>query len=311
MGVNAFLEVGRIDRFEVGSMELNTIISRLARLPKWLLLAGCLLLAFSLGVLDYITGDFSLMMFYLLPIYLASWFIGRGPGLAISLLCGAELFTTNVLHSPGGFSQLGLRAWNSLMEVFFLGFSSYLLSALKSELTLHKKLAFTDPLTGLLNRRSFYELADYELRRTSRYERKLTMVFIDLDNFKAINDTFGHDRGDRVLKTVAVTIREALRSSDVVARFGGDEFAVLLPETGEEAPQALAKLHSRLTKALAHLEGQVTTSIGAVTFRFSPASVEEMINLADRLMYEVKHGGKNQVKHVVRGEDSSSLSRAS
>jgi diguanylate cyclase (GGDEF)-like protein len=279
-------------------MYIDRILARVERQPRWLLLSECLLLTVSEGVLDYVTGDFSLLIFYLIPIFLSAWFLGRTPGLAIALLCGMELFITNLLHSPKGISLVSIRAWNSLMEALFLLLSAYMLLKIKNELEVHKNLALTDSLTGVLNRRSFYELAEYEVKKSRRYGRLLTMVYIDLDDFKTVNDSFGHARGDLLLRSVATTIREELRGSDIVARVGGDEFAVLLAETGEESSEVLKKLRSRLNTVMAHHGGAVTASIGAVTFRFPPASVDEMVHLADKLMYRIKHSGKDRVGHV-------------
>jgi len=166
-------------------------------------------------------------------------------------------------------------------------------------------VARTDFLTGVPNWRAFAERATTELNRARRYGRPLTFAYVDLDDFKAVNDRYGHAAGDTLLSDVARTIGHVLRRTDVIARLGGDEFAVLLPETGPEpAWIVLRKLHNAVRIALAEAGWPVTASIGAVTCVVPPADVDELVRLADQLMYDVKRIGKNQVHHVVIEADS-------
>jgi diguanylate cyclase (GGDEF)-like protein len=158
------------------------------------------------------------------------------------------------------------------------------------------ELARLDPLTRLANRRAFFELLEAERSRTIRYGRPLTLVYLDLDAFKQVNDSMGHAVGDELLKTVANTLRTSLRASDTVARVGGDEFSLLLPESGlGTAEVVLRKLQSRLLTAMHEQHWPVTFSMGAVTFLRLPESCDEMLHAADQLMYEVKTHGKNGI----------------
>lgn len=118
---------------------MSSLTAAIGKQPVWLKLTCCLAIAVSVGVMDYITGDFSLILFYVIPVALAIWFIGRKAGLFLSLLCGAELLMTCLLQTPPGVPLLGLRSWNALMEALFLLFTGYLLHALKSELDLVSK----------------------------------------------------------------------------------------------------------------------------------------------------------------------------
>ena len=112
------------------------------------------------------------------------------------------------------------------------------------------ELARTDFLTGASNARAFYDQAQMEMSRLQRSGQPLSIAYIDLDNFKKVNDTRGHNEGDRVLKTVVETLKQTLRGGDFIARLGGDEFAVLLPSTNDEQSRALMKrLHAILLKA--------------------------------------------------------------
>jgi len=165
-----------------------------------------------------------------------------------------------------------------------------------------KELARTDVLTGLANRRAFYEALQAERARAARYRRPITLACVDLDNFKKVNDTLGHAVGDELLARVADVLRKTLRLSDTVGRLGGDEFALLLPETDAPSAEALLeKLRSILRRSMEAKNWPVTFSIGAATFLETPPSMEHMIRTADELMYAVKKSGKNRISVVLIG----------
>ena len=125
------------------------------------------------------------------------------------------------------------------------------------------------------------------------------MAYIDLDNFKAINDRLGHTVGDTLLITVTKTIASNIRSSDILSRFGGDEYVILLPETPTDAAAAfLEKIHFQLNQAMTANNWPVSFSIGAATYPKAPPRLDEVIKKADMLMYEVKHSGKNRLLHI-------------
>ena len=171
-------------------------------------------------------------------------------------------------------------------------------SLIKSKLAQEEALADTDYLTGLKNSRSFYEHVEKEAVRSRRYGRPFTMAYLDLDNFKFINDTMGHDTGDEVLRSVAAIIKDNLRQSDVSSRLGGDEFAVLFPETNYNAAEAIIKnLVPLLSGSMTSNSWPVSFSIGAVSFVTTMSTVREMIKTVDDVMYEVKKSGKNNIIH--------------
>ncbi len=154
-------------------------------------------------------------------------------------------------------------------------------------------------IAGQINARGFAEVVGGEVARLQRYRHPFSLAYLDLDDFKTINDRLGHRAGDVVLRTVAVTLRRSLRPSDVVARLGGDEFAILLPETDAAAAQAvLERVRTTLVLVGQEQDGPVTASIGLLTCR-RPAAVEEVLERADRLMYAGKRQGKNQVQQEV------------
>jgi diguanylate cyclase (GGDEF)-like protein len=171
------------------------------------------------------------------------------------------------------------------------------LDAFKRRLLHEQQAARTDPLTSLSNRRAFVEAAWLELERGRRHSRPLSLLYIDCDDFKLVNDRLGHVAGDAVLSAVGATLRQAVRGLDTVARLGGDEFGVLLPEVDRAGAVALAdRLRVQLREALAGRGDAVTFSIGVATFLRPPASVDEMILRADELMYQAKRSGKDRWK---------------
>jgi diguanylate cyclase (GGDEF)-like protein len=175
-----------------------------------------------------------------------------------------------------------------------------LLAALRRVLVEERELAHTDYLTGAANQRSFYELAEQEISRSVRYRHPFAMAYVDLDNFKIVNDRFGHLPGDLVLRAVTDRMKSCLRKTDVVGRLGGDEFTVLFPETGSEAARAAVnKLKLQLLAEMQQGNWPVTFSIGVVTFITVPPSVDEMIRVADELMYTVKKEHKNAVAYGI------------
>jgi diguanylate cyclase (GGDEF)-like protein len=163
-------------------------------------------------------------------------------------------------------------------------------------------LARTDPLTGLYNRLGFGELAARELSRARRMSSATTLMSLDLDGFKQVNDQAGHAAGDDVLRSVGRAIRGAIRDIDVAARLGGDEFAVLLPDNRAQPPErAVERVRAAITDALARERWPVTLSIGAVTVQQREIGIDEMIHISDKLMYAVKNNGKSAMKHELLG----------
>jgi len=159
-----------------------------------------------------------------------------------------------------------------------------------------RQLATTDSLTGAVNRRHFMELAAKEINRSRRYQRPLSVMLIDLDNFKRINDTAGHSAGDQVLMRLARILRRELRKSDVFGRLGGDEFAVLAPELDEDAAARMAdRLRAAMEFQLPDSGLAVTISVGVAGYDVGEDSVEPALQRADQALYKSKHGGRNRV----------------
>ncbi len=172
--------------------------------------------------------------------------------------------------------------------------------ALKKALEYEKELARVDPLTGVANQRSFYEHARREIDRARRYKHAFTLGYFDLDDFKVINDQFGHQAGDEILCAVVKDVTGRLRKTDLFARLGGDEFAFLLVETGPELAQTIiSKFLKDIALPVQGNNSRVTLSIGVLTCIDSSPPLEEILKIVDELMYSVKHEGKAGIKYSV------------
>jgi diguanylate cyclase (GGDEF)-like protein len=162
-----------------------------------------------------------------------------------------------------------------------------------------KVLAAIDPLTGLYNRRQFEAIAGSEWARFQRYLRPLSILIIDIDHFKSINDRFGHAAGDNVLTGVATICDSARRQSDTVARIGGEEFALLMPETTETAARIVAeRLCKQVREYLLPMgdeEVMLTVSIGIASASLSMSGIATLMKRADDALYEAKHSGRDRV----------------
>jgi diguanylate cyclase (GGDEF)-like protein len=191
-----------------------------------------------------------------------------------------------------------IPVWNTIIRLGFFVIITLLLSALRRATERERDLARRDNLTGAVNSRFFYDLAQMEIDRFQRYEHPFTLAYIDLDNFKAVNDRFGHPAGDQVLRIVVSSARKYLRKTDVFARLGGDEFVLLMPETDEESARvALSKIQDGLMEEMRLGDWPITFSIGVLTCRVAPHTTEELVRMSDELMYSVKRDSKNGIKY--------------
>ena len=241
----------------------------------------------------------SFAIFYLVPVSFAAWFVGRYADIVVSLISGAVLEVSNDLAGLT-FSSPLFYAWNTTARIVVFSLTAILLCKLHAVLEHERKLSRIDPLTELMNRRAFQEEFARELRRAQRYDFPLTLAFIDLDDFKATNDQFGHSAGDDLLCTIGGTIDRVIRETDIAARFGGDEFAILFTNTNSVgAKKALTKIHTHLQQAMEQLGWAVTLSIGAVACPpLCSATVEELFREADEIMYSVKKTGKDAMQVI-------------
>jgi diguanylate cyclase (GGDEF)-like protein len=200
-------------------------------------------------------------------------------------------------------SESLLRAVRVLLEPAAVALDNSLL------LKRAEALSVTDDLTSLYNSRYMNQVLRRETKRASRSGRPLSLLFIDLDGFKAVNDTHGHLFGSRALVEAAAVIRSSARETDVVARFGGDEFALILPDTGGEGAFAVGeRIRDRIAAHIFlsedRLDIHLTASVGVATLPDVAASADELMHAADKAMYQVKDSGKNGIQAAVDPADT-------
>jgi len=269
-------------------------------LPKWVLITFSLVMVFLIGVADYLNGiEINLAILYLLPILFLALYVGRTIAILVSLLSAVEWFLADFLYGHV-YSNPWIPYWNALVWFSFFIIFVLIITALKKAMHEERRLSRHDFLTGVFNRRAFFEILQNELQRSIRYNHPLTVAYLDCDNFKQINDIHGHKTGDLLLKFLAETISNNLRNVDILARLGGDEFIILLPESNfNSANIVLKKIQKVTTEMFKRNRWPVTLSIGACTFTEPPLSVENTIQHVDKLMYEAKKAGKNRINHVI------------
>lgn len=280
---------------------LRTLDNLLVRTPRGTIVAGAVVLILAIGLIDYAVGPelVSIHPLYFVPIAIVAWYVGVRAATLLSLAAaGVWLIADSIAGNTS--SHAVMPFLNTLVSLGAFILIGALLAMIHRHLAREEELSATDPLTGLANSRAFYEEVERELNRSGRYQRPFSVCAIDLDNFKAINDTHGHLVGDQVLKYVAQTLRTYTRSSDTVARLGGDEFVILFPETNAAAArEILETVRNRLVETMSQHGWQVTFSLGGVTFEAPAPSVQSVIKAADDLMYEVKRDEKDAWMHEV------------
>jgi diguanylate cyclase (GGDEF)-like protein len=264
------------------------------RKPFWVILAVAFVIV--LGIMDFLTSyEITFSLFYLIPIFMVAWYTDGRMGLVLSSASAISWFIAD-FTSGLVYSDPSIYVWNAILRLGFYTAFSWLSSTLKKSYKINQELARTDFVTGAVSIRYFYELAKIEINRSQRYRHPFSLVYIDLDNFKIINDRLGHSTGDRLLRAVTDSIHRQVRLTDTLARLGGDEFALLLPETdGEEAKMVIAKIHASLVNEMLQNSWMVTFSVGVVTYKKAPKTVDDMIKMADSAMYSIKNTSKNGV----------------
>lgn len=266
--------------------------------------ACTVMLLCAVGLLDSLSSaEIAASLGYLLPISCAAWGYGRLGATLVAAVCAGMWLGIEVMTSSDG-AMPELTAVNMIVLTVAFQLFGQLLGTLRDQLNQERKLARTDPLTSLHNRRAFWSAAGREVARGRRNGTPFSLAYIDVDGFKGVNDEFGHHAGDELLRRIALALREDLRELDMVARLGGDEFVILFPGTGEAgAGRVITRLQKRLAKAAWRQSFDIGFSVGVLTVNKSPESVEALVARADDLMYQVKRNGRGLVLFDTLGPD--------
>ncbi len=303
--------MGRSDRGDLQEEEVIVLFDRvLSKLSSSQIHLLCTLAILGLGILDYQTGvEASFSVFYLLPISVMAWYVHSSACYIYSIVAAVVWDYSNVLAGEV-LSHPVFYIWNGTVRLAFFLTVSSLLRQLREQLNREREFSRRDYRTGLWNARAFKEALAVEHVRALREKQPFSLAFLDLDHFKSVNDTRGHEEGDRVLAYVADTLTSSLRRSDVIARLGGDEFVVILPGVdGEAASQVGDKLVQSIRQMSKDNDWPVTASVG-VLVHSSPRREDDLkalLRMSDDLMYRVKQQGRDSF--VVAGSaDLSNLS---
>lgn len=263
---------------------------------------GAVAIVLSLGILDYATGtELRVFPVYFIPVSIAALRVSRAFGLVMAALSTAVWGVSNLLAGMNW--SVGVWTFNVIAQGLSFGLVAILISEIARRAEIERVLSRTDALTSLPNRRGFHESAELLFAIARRSRRPITIAYIDLDNFKMLNDTLGHDVGDQVLVESALALRSATRASDVAARLGGDEFVLLLPDTGPEPARIVLDRFEEMLRARMQRQGWlITASVGAKSFVEAPIGVDVAMRDADALMYRVKKGGRGRaLLEIVEG----------
>jgi len=290
---------------------LGLVVDYLSKLPQSVLISVASLMVLLVGILNHMAGpEISSTIFYLIPIVLVTWFTRRSIGFAFSIL---SAFTWLIADLTSGATHFNpdIPYWNGVARLSSFFILTFILSTLKKHLKARKGIFQNRFFDRHSKPKVLYELVNMEINRARRYEHAFTVVCIDLDNFKTVNDCFGHSTGDILLRLVARTLQKNIRATDTVARLGGDEFAILLPETGRNVAEVILQKVQKINLEIMRRHGwPVTLSIGVVTSPSPPSTVDETLRISDQLMYTAKNGGKNSIQYEVFGKREGPVMRA-
>ncbi|HET7786001.1 MAG TPA: diguanylate cyclase [Myxococcales bacterium] len=261
------------------------------------------------GLLDYVTAPWvSFSLFYVIPVLVAAWWLGRGPALLAGLTAGIAWFEAEAWGHRG--EPTRVLMWNSMSRLAMLVVMAVMVVRIREDrrrlkqanarlgelLDGAQRLAREDPLTGLPNRRAFLERLSEELSRARRSGVPVCIAYLDVDNFKNLNDKRGHVEGDEFLRRIARAIKDTVRSADIAARLGGDEFAVIFADPQRIAVEPLAhRLLARVRALGDRYPGlDLGASVGMAWYETAPDQPEKLLQRADGAMYSAKSAGKHR-----------------
>ncbi|HVL77278.1 MAG TPA: GGDEF domain-containing protein [Noviherbaspirillum sp.] len=254
---------------------------------------GVALVALADAALNF---EISLVALHMLPVLVVTWYTSLRWGMFILVLMTVITVLLTINFAPPASNPL-YRYLDLSSDFVAMMLLVFVQSRLREAYRTVRRQSRTDVLTGCLNRSGFHEQLQAEVVRQKRYGHAFSLLYLDVDNFKTLNDTQGHQAGDALLTELGRLLLARLRKTDSAGRLGGDEFAVLLRETGLAAAQHIAdEMKAELERTSRGHRWPVGFSIGIVCFSVPPASADEALHRADELMYEAKRGGKNTLR---------------
>lgn len=279
------------------------------RTPHRLMVVGIgLTVVAALGIVDALTSPYiGFALFFALAIMGVTFHAGWVAGTIVAIPASGAALASRFLQAPDDVSVLA-ALWNLGNEIatfVVLVLVTHQIRSLFDRLSDQNR---RDLLTGALNTRGVLEAFERERSRARRTASPLTIAFIDLDNMKRVNDELGHGEGDEMLRILASSVQASIRELDVFGRVGGDEFALILPDTDEqEALKAIQRLRSVVNRRTHARSPYISVSVGVVTFRRDPPEASDALRAADALMYVAKRAGGNRVAGKVLAWDSAPL----
>lgn len=251
---------------------------------------GVLLVAAADAALGF---EVSLVALHMLPVLLVTWYASPRWGLFILVLTTLLGILSNLYVAPPAVTPL-YRYLDLASDFAAMAILIFVLSRLRDAYRSAKRQARIDTLSGCLNRSGFHEQLQAEVGRQKRYGRVFSLLYLDVDDFRAVNDRQGHQAGDALLAELGRSLRARLRSTDSAGRLGGDQFGILLREADSKAAeQAAAQLKQELERTARGHHWPVGFSIGVLCFSRPPVDADEALRMADALMSEAKKGGKS------------------
>jgi len=264
----------------------------------FIVLSGYVFSLLFLLILTHIPRNYALAPLFLIPIIYVTWFSKTKGGIILASLFILTAAAYEIISKYPNVNYFALL-WNNFMRFTYELALVYIISNLQQE----RHAARKDYLTGIANRQYFVELAEMEIKRSSRYKRIFSAAFIDIDSFKRINDNFGHKAGDHLLILMTNLIKSNIRNTDVFARLAGDEFVLIFPETDQEQSKVII---NRIAKTFIETANKhkwpTTLSIGLATYLKAPKSVDDLLKKIDDLMYTAKKNGRNRTQSEVVDE---------
>jgi diguanylate cyclase (GGDEF)-like protein len=270
------------------------------RSSRWFATAAACAAVAVIGWLDYMTGPrWGFSLFYLMPILTVGWIHGRASAVVVATAAGAAWLSADIVWYQDAVPSV----WNGVTRLVMytaLGVMAAMLHEdrrqLRAIIEHEREIARTDSLTGLMNSRAFYERLESEIARNRRRHSPIALMYVDVDNFKQVNDRHGHAQGDSLLAAIGAAIQSAVRKADSAARMGGDEFAILLVDIDRSGLEVVA---ARVIEAAdnavgTHREAGVGVSVGVALFAEPPGDADTLVQAGDEAMYQAKSGGKHR-----------------